>query len=246
MADTNCCNAHDLENHRNLTAMWHALGASPVGGLEAKGGVLAAGWPNRVWLDLGEVPTRRDLEAIDRARGKRQVLLPLWGHPSSELEALLCAAGYEPLLTQTAMSLEPQGRCWSDAEGVDVVTSPELLPRWTAAVSEAFGYGFDAAVSRRLLEDPSATLFVATSGAAVSGTGVLYSTGITAGVHWVGVLPAFRRRGVARAIMNRILRHVVEGGGELVTLQSSAAGRRLYDSLGFLGETPIHTYRSRG
>ncbi len=73
---------------------------------------------------------------------------------------------------------------------------------------------------------------------------MVYTTGSTAGVHWVGVVPSHRRRGVARALMNRILAHVQEGGRALVTLQASAAGRHLYDSLGFVGETTIHTYQS--
>ncbi len=242
MASTNSYISRDLENHSNLTTMWRALGASTVPGLEGKGGLLAEAWPDRVWLDLGEVPSRSDLEAIDRARGERRVLLPLWERPSHELQSLLRHAGYEAVLTQGAMSLDLAGRLWTPSRGVDVVRDPELLPSWTSAVSAAFGYAFDSAVSHRLFVDPNATLFAATSGGEISGTGVVYMTGGTAGVHWVGVVPAFRRRGVARAVMNRILSHVAESGRSLVTLQASEAGRHLYDSLGFVGETTIHTY----
>ena len=113
-----------------------------------------------------------------------------------------------------------------------------------AAVSAAFGYAFDSAASRRLFGDPRATLFAAKSGGAISGTGVAYATGSTAGVYWVGVPPRFRRRGVARALVHRILAHAAARGHARVTLQASAAGQPLYDALGFVGNTPIRSYRS--
>ncbi|MFI5609770.1 GNAT family N-acetyltransferase [Amycolatopsis sp. NPDC051903] len=50
------------------------------------------------------------------------------------------------------------------------------------------------------------------------------------GVYWVTTLPAFRSRGIGRALMHALLSEV---DGELVTLTASKPGRPLYDSLGF-------------
>lgn len=241
----------DALNHSNVTIMWRALGATPVGGVETKDGFMAEGWPNRLWLGFGEVLTDDDLAAIEQARGERQMLLPLWAKQTPETLALLERAGYVPALRQTAMSLplvrtiRPPDR----SPMVDIVDQTELLEPWSAAVSAAFGYTFDPEAARRLFHDQAATLFVAhaesTDGSLeISGTGVTYRTGTVGGVHWVGVVPDHRRQGIARELMASIVAHLIDSGTSIATLQSSDAGRLLYESLGFEGDTPIQTYRS--
>lgn len=244
MARTSNSISPDLENQRNLGALWRALGSSPVPGLEAKGGRMAEGWPDRVWFDPGESPTAADLATLEQVRGRRPLVLPLWGSPPPRaLEGALARAGYEPALTQVAMSLRLGGQDWGVSRRVELLRDPDLLPGWTRAVSAAFGYAFPLPAARRLLEDPKAALFVAASGEEIAATALLYGEGASVGVYWVGVTPAFRRQGLAREVMRRTLSFATERGHALMTLQASAMGRALYASLGFVGETTICSYR---
>lgn len=48
------------------------------------------------------------------------------------------------------------------------------------------------------------------------------------------VVPAARRRGIARALMNEVLGYCREQGFRSVNLHASDAGRPLYESLGFV------------
>jgi ribosomal protein S18 acetylase RimI-like enzyme len=54
--------------------------------------------------------------------------------------------------------------------------------------------------------------------------------GADCGIYAVGTAPAWRRRGLASALM----RHLMAGGAGTASVQSTPMGRRLYESLGFV------------
>ena len=53
------------------------------------------------------------------------------------------------------------------------------------------------------------------------------------GIYTVGTLPAWRRRGLARALMEHVLADAQHRGAHTATLQSTRMGQPLYESLGF-------------
>ena len=53
------------------------------------------------------------------------------------------------------------------------------------------------------------------------------------GIYGVGTLPEWRRRGLARALMEHVLADAQERGARTATLQSTRMGQPLYESLGF-------------
>src|SRR5262245_51635386 len=53
------------------------------------------------------------------------------------------------------------------------------------------------------------------------------------GIYSVGTLPAWRRRGLARRLMEHLLADAHRRGARTATLQSTQLGQRLYESLGF-------------
>jgi ribosomal protein S18 acetylase RimI-like enzyme len=53
------------------------------------------------------------------------------------------------------------------------------------------------------------------------------------GVHWIGVLPAFRSRGMGFAVTNRPLHAFKQQGAETALLFASPSGYPLYDNMGF-------------
>jgi GNAT superfamily N-acetyltransferase len=58
--------------------------------------------------------------------------------------------------------------------------------------------------------------------------------GVTAHIANVFTLPSHRRLGLARLLIEEMLRWSRENGVDKVTLEASADGRRLYESLGFV------------
>lgn len=60
-----------------------------------------------------------------------------------------------------------------------------------------------------------------------------YLRGIDCGIYAVGTLPRWRRRGLARALMEHVLADAARRGATTATLQSSVMGRPLYSALGF-------------
>ncbi len=81
-----------------------------------------------------------------------------------------------------------------------------------------------------LLDYPGFEVFIARRDDQVVGACVTMVAGTCAAVYWVTTMPNHRSRGVARALMVAILNHHAE---RPMTLSSSAAGKPLYDSLGF-------------
>jgi GNAT superfamily N-acetyltransferase len=53
------------------------------------------------------------------------------------------------------------------------------------------------------------------------------------GIYTVGTLPEWRRRGLARALMEHVLAHAHHRRARTATLQSTRMGQPLYESLGF-------------
>lgn len=59
------------------------------------------------------------------------------------------------------------------------------------------------------------------------------------GVYAVGTAPGWRRRGLARALVEHVLADAMERGATTATLQSTRMGQQLYRSLGFV---PVGRY----
>jgi GNAT superfamily N-acetyltransferase len=93
-----------------------------------------------------------------------------------------------------------------------------------------------------LIEQPGVDVFIARLDGEVAGAGVTVVDGGLGGHYWVGTPPAFRSRGVGRAVMLGSLAHLVDLP---VTLTASRLGRPLYESLGFTAATDSTWWSSR-
>lgn len=93
-----------------------------------------------------------------------------------------------------------------------------------------------------LLEQPGVDVFVAYLDGEVAGACVTVVDDGLGSHYWVGTPPAFRSRGVARAVMLGSLAGLVDLP---VTLTASKMGRPLYESLGFATGAPSTWWSSR-
>jgi ribosomal protein S18 acetylase RimI-like enzyme len=64
-------------------------------------------------------------------------------------------------------------------------------------------------------------------------------------VWFVATRPDAQRQGLAAEVMRALLHEAAERGNRTASLQSSAAGRRLYESLGFAAVGEVHLYEER-
>ncbi|MGN9909255.1 GNAT family N-acetyltransferase [Phytohabitans sp. LJ34] len=93
-----------------------------------------------------------------------------------------------------------------------------------------------------LLDQPGVDVFVAHLDGEVAGACVTVVANGFGSHYWVGTPPAFRSRGVGRAVMLGSLAPLVDLP---VTLTSSRLGRPLYESLGFAAAAPSTWWSSR-
>lgn len=88
---------------------------------------------------------------------------------------------------------------------------------------------------RTFLTEPSARVFVACSGALVIGSSMVWNyQGRLAWIGMVMVHPAYRRRGIAKSLLDRCLSYASERDVDIVGLDATPAGLPLYRSLGFV------------
>jgi N-acetylglutamate synthase len=136
-----------------------------------------------------------------------------------------------PMLVCPAESTRLRG---GDTSRVRQITSAD---REVFAATLAAGFNAPASVIRSLMVDelidpPFAAYLVELGGIPVA-TGFGIRTGDHIGVYDIAVLPRFRGRGFGRLVTERVMLDGFAAGATTAYLQSSSAGRPLYESMGF-------------
>lgn len=222
-------------NIDNLTSLWKAMGARSIQTGEGSAVHTSTSWPHRLWVDeLAQPSPGQAATMLEIAQGSaRSLVLPVWSDDDWAHE--LRAASHELSFEQTVMTLDLNR--WADQLPESADTTLRRVDgrtgTWAQLASLAFGYTVDEAVTDRVAHAPGVTLVVAEQNSRAVGTGLIYESGEIAGVHMVGVLPAARRRGVARKIMTHLLHQARSRGLRHAALQASPMGEGLYRELGF-------------
>ncbi|KQX49615.1 MULTISPECIES: GNAT family N-acetyltransferase [unclassified Streptomyces] len=149
---------------------------------------------------------------------------------------------------QMPVMLRPPGPVGEPAMDVIRVRRPEDLQAAERIAIEGFelagfqpyrpGELFPAA----LIETPGVDVFLAVHDGVPAGAGLTVVDDGIGSHYWVGTSPAFRSRGVGRAVMLGSLAHLADLP---VTLTASKLGRPLYESLGYTVAAPATWWASR-
>jgi ribosomal protein S18 acetylase RimI-like enzyme len=120
-------------------------------------------------------------------------------------------------------------------DGVEVVRveDPRMLDR--IAEVDAIAFGGDPArgfVPDAMLEDPAQRVYAARVDGVVVGSGECTVVDGVMGVFGIATLPDFRRRGIAAALTSRLIEDRADEI-DLVCLDASELGQRVYERLGF-------------
>ncbi|GIE00289.1 hypothetical protein Adu01nite_16390 [Paractinoplanes durhamensis] len=107
---------------------------------------------------------------------------------------------------------------------------------YTAILAEAFEAPvavFGSMMAGGVLDHAAFSGYLAIESGRPVGTALGMRAGDVIGVFNVGVVPSHRRRGLGRALTERILADAFAGGADAAYLHTSAMGRPLYASMGF-------------
>ncbi|HVF04916.1 MAG TPA: GNAT family N-acetyltransferase [Frankiaceae bacterium] len=157
-------------------------------------------------------------------------------HP--EMERLLAARGFTVVVRRPAMVLSPIEVPSADARRVVVteVDTDDDLAAFQAIQTEVFDMTPEvtaALLPRAAIETPGIRFFLARHDTVACGTAAASVSAYGVGIVGVATLPAYRRRGIGRAVTAAAARWGAAAGAELAWLYPSEMARPLYEGLGF-------------
>lgn len=235
-------------NIDNLTDLWKKYGYRPYASGYGNGFNASLSWPHRYWFDWG-YPVD-ELNNMDKVLTglPRQAIVPVWPEGAEKtgyLEQQLIANGFVVAFDQAAMCLclDNEANIANLSDDIEKVTEPQQVDTWAMISGQAFGYEIDAAVIRKVTQDPNIMLMMGYHAGQPASTAMLYQTADIIGVHQVGVVPRFQRQGLANVMMLHVLNQCQVWHGRYVTLQASVAGGVLYQRLGFQSQFTIRNYQ---
>ncbi|MFC1405141.1 MULTISPECIES: GNAT family N-acetyltransferase [Streptacidiphilus] len=203
-------------------------------------------WAGVLWSDLtGSTADAAIAEQVAHAkRLGREFEWKLYGHDGpADLGERLLAAGFEPEPTETLM-VAPVAGLPTDArlpEGVELqrVTDAAGVEQVVQVHAEVFGGGADRMRARlltRLAEDPdtlSMVVAVAEGEPVCAARMELYPGTGFAGLWGGGTLPAWRGKGIYRALVAHRAREAAAAGYEYLQVDASDLSRPILQRLGF-------------
>ncbi|OAV43344.1 GNAT family N-acetyltransferase [Lewinella sp. 4G2] len=234
----------ERQNLDNLRDLWAQAGAAIGRVIKHDNFSIAVGgepngWPNRVWLHEPLTP-----EVLAQARStvdgatKLKLFLPRATDRATYAALHPHKGAY---LTGMHLSLSDQPFAPSNIILKRVTTEADARG-WATDFEAAFNYHIPPSLLLKM--EANTQYFRAEVSGDYVGTACLHYTenGRVAGIHSIGTLPEFRRKGYARQIMQSLLTTTQQKGAELAVLQASAKGLGLYQQLGFIGEFDTATY----
>lgn len=187
------------------------------------------------------------------------VCLPEHSPHLTQAQGLFHNAGFTCSFTQKAMALNlhslsqhtleqeftPLGKNKSQSGSelaLTQLTHPQTIPNWCDIAGAAFQYTIDQNVIFPLVNHPHCRLYLAYENQQPVATALLYKTGTSIGIHQIGVHPAHQGKGVANALMKKLLMACKSWGGRTAVLQASTQGEGLYIKWGFEPLFMIHNF----
>ena len=241
------------------TELWRTIGASlafafrGAPGFEARltptGWLLFTGEPvadfNWVLVDDGPDPEGqlRGFGEVLEARGLPALVLLTEAvaerlGPTAAAHGLRPAAG-EPLMVHRPAPGDPAADLPSAAAGryrVEAVADAAALGAAHRLAAEAFGLPpavFGRVLPPAALGTPGLAVFLAREGDEPASTVTTAQVGSTVGVWTMATPPSRQRQGAGRAVLAHALAHHRARGASLFYLLATAAGRPLYERVGF-------------
>jgi len=232
-------------NIKNLTQLWKIMGTQSIPLRSARTTQMSISWPYRYWFE--STPVIADLTySVNQVMDN--YLIPVWEEPNAlgfNLETVLITNGFKIMLEQTAMYLDLktfQEKTLSNLKLL-AVSSGQDIKTWTDIAEQSFMYEIDQSVIENIAINPDIKLLTAYLNDVPVATALLFTTDNIVGIHQVGVLAQYRGQGIARKLIQDVIKLCNEAPNRYITLQASSAGESLYKSLGFKEQFKIRSFQ---
>lgn len=240
-------NALNKANIENLTGLWKKMGTQPCSSFLVKALYASSSWPDRYWFDWNT--DTNQISALDQIliQLPQHSIIPVWDGAegnAKRLEQTIIENGFELSFQQMAMYLNLDNYIAVKHQPTNIqrIHTRQDIETWAKISGLAFGYEIDVAVIHKIADDPAIQLLLAYSEGQAAGTVLLYKTADIIGVHQVGVIEQYQRKGIAYSLMQHVLEVSNAWQGKYITLQASEAGEVLYSRLGFKQQFVIRNY----
>ncbi len=198
-------------------------------------------WPSRLWFE-GELQKQSVMLAVQHLRlTNKSISVSVFDDPASKY--ILEQHGFTKTSEQYGMNLHLLKE-YPDPQELQIKKVENLAGAqlWSRLFKAAFGYLIPADVVYKTAGD--AAYVIAFKEQFPIGTALLFaSQPQVMGVHSMGVIPNWRRQGLAAIIMQKLLHTSANKGFRYASLQASAAGKGLYEKIGFKSAFLMENYQ---
>lgn len=235
------------KNIQNLTSLWLLTGKTfnaqqTISGFETVN-ITFSEWPNRIW-------SQQQTMLSDRVHIVKEIM-----HKSNssitftewrELDENDSAGAYGLKLKseQIGMSLRLRDYIMQHTAGSSVafirITDKTNAKLWSDLFLQSFGYLISDEVIYGIKNQVE--FYNLEYEKHLVGTVMIYKLDNSIGIHSLGIITEFRKKGLAEKVMNAILLKAQKENLEYAHLQSSPMGINLYKKLGFKESFKMYNY----
>lgn len=224
------------KNINNLISLWKTVGnAYQTQFLQKKIDycyVSNSEWPNRIWFEK-EV-TSEILTTVNEIARNTTVPLTVsnWSSFEDEHSTIYGDFGFIKKSEQIGMSMSLHQKINNPNRiRLEKVTEEKQAIIWAQLYPQSFGYKISTEILTKTLN--LIPYYLIHFDNEIIGTVITHKTENTIGIHGLGIIPKFRKQGLAEEVMIHLLNQAIEENIEIATLQSSAMGKNIYLKLGF-------------
>lgn len=233
----------DRANSLNLMNLWKIMTYNRYTLKPGNDIFLSKSWPYKLWFNWErKIDLMLIMDYLQKNRGKVYLPLPEFSILNKKLIEEKCTV----LFQQKAMFLPPPKEETSNSKLLDIKQlkdpfSEEVLI-WTDVAASSFGYDVDSNIIKEIISQPKLNLFLGYLKGEGAVTAILFENSGVNGIHMLGVPSRFRRQGLAKEMMQFLIKFSIKSGNKPLTLQASSSGEKLYKQLGFKNQFLINNY----
>jgi GNAT superfamily N-acetyltransferase len=134
----------------------------------------------------------------------------------------------------TPDDVETLADAWYAMLEEDRLLAPEVDPRWRSYITADFRTGISVGSHVWVVAEEGGRIVATGAAFFRGGRSSLALTGLTATLAGVYTFPDYRRRGLARAVVGRLIELCRTRGCRIIRLRASDQGRPLYAQFGFV------------
>jgi len=224
------------ENINNLTSLWTLVGNAFNANQFVEGfqivNIPFSEWPNRIWDFRHTTCNRKEtLKEIIRKTNPNMIFSE-WKELSEKDQTTVYDMRLKSLQIGMSLHLEEYNALQINSQislvRIENATDAKL---WSHLFQQSFGYFISEMIIDKIKDQVA--FYNIRYDNDFAGTVAIYELDNSIGVHSLGILEQFRKKGIAEIVMKMILSDAQKGGFDCVHLQSSSMGLSVYKKLGF-------------